>query len=173
MTVTKENARQEITNDIKQYFQNLKLMQWYQARLEKLNERLENIENDRSGTNFCAELNTDLQAVRYDGIIVQGGQLPTSMMDRQIELIYKKLDREYQSTQAEILDTKMLMRKIEKENETLDFYFSDLKKEYLEVLKLRFQQSKSIVNVALGMSMSKSTVSRILNEIYNEIAMLD
>lgn len=169
MTITEENSKQQITNDIKKYFQNLRLIQWYETRLEKLNERLENIENDRNGANFSAELSTDLQAVRYDSVVVQGGQLPSSMMDREIELIYKKLDKEYQSTQAEILDTKMLIRKLEKENEQMEFYFSSLKKEYYEVLKLKFQQGKSMVNVALAMNMSKSTINRMLKEIYTEI----
>lgn len=167
--ITKENPKRQITNNIKKYFHNLKVIQWQKTKVEKLYERLESIEKDRKSTDFSESFHTDLQAVRYDKVIVQGGQLPSSMMDREIELIYQKLDREYQSTQAEILDTNILIRKLEKENEKMEFCLNNLKEEYFKIVEQKFKYGKNIITIALEMNISKSSISRILNDVYNEL----
>ncbi len=158
-----------IKSEIKKYYQNIKAIEEQNRRLERLNANLKSIADDINNPRFNHSLNTDVKAVRYDEIIVKCGALPSSSMDREIESIYNNLEKEYKNTEEEILQTKALIRKLENENDEMNFYISMLSADYKNILNLKYGQKKSIYQIAYIINISEATVSRYLNSIYCDL----
>ena len=96
-----------VKKKIEQYYYNEKVMVWNQKELERLTKRLQEIERDRTSPLLPVSLDTDLQGIRYDSIGGKSGRITQSPMERKIEAIYDKLDRNYEETQQKILELKI------------------------------------------------------------------
>ena len=110
-----------VKKKIEQYYYIEKVIVWKNEKLERLTKRLEEIDNDRNSAILPVALNTDLSAVKYDGIGSKSGALPQSPMDREIEVIYTRLDTAYCKTQNEILELKIEIQKLEDSQEETAF----------------------------------------------------
>ena len=95
-----------VKEKIEQYYYNEKVLAWNQKELERLTRRLQEIEQDRNSPLLPVSLDTDLQGIRYDRIGGKSGVVQ-SPIDRNIEAIYDRLDKNYEETQEKILDLKI------------------------------------------------------------------
>ena len=156
----------EVKKKIEQYYYIEKVIVWKNEKLERLIKRLEEIDNDRNSATLPISLHTDLSAVKYDGIGSKSGTLPQSPMDREIEVIYTRLDTAYCKTQNEILELKIEIQKLEDEKEETAFYIHMLNEESKKILEYKYKHKKSVTQVAFLLHLSKSTVCRSFQEIY-------
>lgn len=158
-----------VKKKIEQYYYNEKVIVWKNEKLERLTKRLEEIDKDRNNPLLPASLNTDLQAVTYDSICVKGGGLPQSPMEKNIEAIYHTLDKAYCKTQNEILELKIEIQKLEDSQEETAFYIHMLNEENKKILEYKHKQKKGVLQISHFMNLSKSSVSRLLCEIYTDL----
>ena len=156
----------EVKKKIEQYYYTEKVIVWKNEKLERLTKRLEEIDNDRNSAILPVALNTDLSAVKYDGIGSKSGALPQSPMERNIEAIYNSLESAYCRTQNEIVGLKMEIQKLEDGQEETAFYIHMLNEESKKILEYKYKHKKSITQVAFLLHLSKSTVCRSFQEIY-------
>jgi len=158
-----------VKKKIEQYYYVEKMIVWKNEKLERLRKRLQEIDNDRNSAVLPVSLNTDLQAVKYDSIGSKSGALPQSPMERNIEAIYNSLESAYCRTQNEIVGLKMEIQKLEDGQEETAFYIHMLNEESKKILEYKHKQKKGILQIAYSMSLSKSSVSRLLCEIYTDL----
>ncbi len=157
-----------VKKKIEQYYYNEKVIAWNQKELERLTKRLQEIEQDRNSPLLPVSLDTDLQGVRYDRIGGQAG-IAQSPMERNIEAIYSRLDRNYKETQQKILELKIATQKLEDNQEQIAFYMHMLKEESKKLLEYKHRQNKGILQIASFMNLSKSSVSRLLCDTYTDL----
>lgn len=154
-----------VKKKIEQYYYNEKVIAWNQKELERLTKRLQEIEQDRNSPLLPASLNTDLQGVRYDRIGGKAG-IVQSPMERNIEAIYSRLDKNYEETQQKILELKIKIVRQEDERKETEFYLHLLNEENKRLLQYKFKDKKSVTEIALLLHLSKSTVCRSFYEVY-------
>lgn len=157
-----------VKEKIEQYYYNEKVLAWNQKELERLTRRLQEIEQDRNSPLLPVSLDTDLQGIRYDRIGGKSGVVQ-SPIDRNIETIYDRLDRNYEQTQQKILDLKINIQKLEDSQEQIAFYIHMLKEESKKVLEYKHKQNKGILQISYIMNLSKSSVSRLLCDTYTDL----
>lgn len=157
-----------VKKKIEQYYYNEKVIAWNQKELERLTKRLQEIEQDRNSPLLPASLNTDLQGVRYDRIGGKAG-IVQSPMERNIEAIYSRLDKNYEETQQKILELKIKIQKLEDSQEQIAFYIHMLKEESKKLLEYKHKQNKGILQISYSMNLSKSSVSRLLYDTYADL----
>lgn len=155
-----------VKKKIEKYYYIEKVIVWKNEKLERLIKRLEEIDNDRNSATLPVSLHTDLSAVKYDGIGSKSGALPQSPMERNIEAIYNSLESAYCRTQNEIVGLKMEIQKLEDGQEETAFYIHMLNEESKKILEYKYKHKKSITQVAFLLHLSKSTVCRSFQEIY-------
>ena len=158
----------QVKKRIEQYYHTEKVLAWNRGKLERLTKRLEEIERDRNSPLLPVCLNTDLQGIQYDTIVKSGG-LPSSPMDRNIEQIYNTLDKAYEKTQNEMIQLKITIQQLEDSQEQMDFYIHLLNEECQKILEYRHKQKKGVVQISFLLNLSKSSVSRMLCEIYEDL----
>ena len=158
-----------VKKKIEQYYYNEKVMVWNQKELERLTKRLQEIERDRTSPLLPVSLDTDLQGIRYDSIGGKSGRITQSPMERKIEAIYDKLDRNYEETQQKILELKIKIQKLEDSQEQIAFYIHMLKEESKKLLEYKHKQNKGILQISYSMNLSKSSVSRLLCDTYTDL----
>ena len=155
-----------VKKKIEQYYYIEKVIVWKNEKLERLTKRLEEIDNDRNSAILPVALNTDLSAVKYDGIGSKSGALPQSPMERNIEAIYNSLESAYCRTQNEIVGLKMEIQKLEDGQEETAFYIHMLNEESKKILEYKYKYKKSVTQVAFLLHLSKLTMCRSFQEIY-------
>lgn len=155
-----------VKKKIEKYYYIEKVIVWKNEKLERLMKRLEEIDNDRNSAVLPVSLNADLQAVKYDSIGSKSGALPQSPMERNIEAIYNSLESAYCRTQNEIVGLKMEIQKLEDGQEETAFYIHMLNEESKKILEYKYKCKKSVTQVAFLLHLSKSTICRSFQEIY-------
>ena len=145
----------QIKKEIRRYYQNKKAIEVQKKRLEKLYARLEAIQDDINSSNMRHNFKADVPGVSYDRVIVSGGGLPTSFMEK------------------EILRTKGLIRKLEEDSGDMDFYLSMLSEESKSILDMKYKEKKSLYQIAQAVCMSEATISRVLKDIFMDIVRLE
>ena len=165
MRVSEENIRL-IKSRIEKYYQNCKNIEWQTEHLNRLSIRLEKIQNDINSPQFNFCLNIDIKAVSYDGIAIQGSSLISSGVERELEQIYLRLEKEKAETELEILETNMLIRRLENDNYEIERCIRLLGIEYRNILESKFKRHKSLTQISFEANMSKSNVARALYDIY-------
>lgn len=158
-----------VKNKIERYYYNEKVIVWNQKELERLTKRLQDIEKDRNSPLLPVSLCTDLKGVRYDNIGGNAGGIPQSLMDRNIEAIYSRLERNYEQTQQNILELKINIQKLEDERKQTEFYIHLLNEESKRLLEYKHKQKKGVLQIAYIMNLSKSSVSRLLCDTYTDL----
>lgn len=158
-----------VKNKIERYYYNEKVIVWNQKELERLTKRLQDIEKDRNSPLLPVSLCTDLKGVKYDSVGGKGGGIPQSPMDRNIEAIYSRLDRNYEQTQQNILELKINIQKLEDEKKQTEFYIHLLNEESKRLLEYKHKQKKGVLQIAYIMNLSKSSVSRLLCDTYTDL----
>lgn len=136
---------------------------------EKLRERLEKIKNDYSEANSNFLLDTDLKAVKYDRINVSGGSLPASSMDRQIDIIFSRIEEEKESINKQLLLINILIRKMEGENDLIEQLLGLLNEESKELIQLKFQSRLSYKQIAYKTSISEGNISKKLKKVKRDL----
>ena len=158
-----------VKEKIEQYYYNEKVLAWNQKELERLTKRLQEIEKDRNSPLLPAPLCTDLQGVNYSSVGNKSGKIAQSPIERNIEAIYDRLDRNYEETQEKILDLKIKIQKLEDSQEKIAFYIHMLKEESKKILEYKHKQKKGILQISFIMNLSKSSVSRLLCDTYTDL----
>ncbi len=158
-----------VKNKIERYYYNEKVIVWNQKELERLTKRLQDIEKDRNSPLLPVSLCTDLKGVKYDSVGGKGGGIPQSPMDRNIEAIYSRLERNYEQTQQNILELKINIQKLEDERKQTEFYIHLLNEESKMLLEYKHKQKKGVLQIAYIMNLSKSSVSRLLCDTYTDL----
>ena len=155
-----------VKKKIEKYYYIEKVIVWKNEKLERLIKRLEEIDNDRNSATLPVSLHTDLSAVKYDGIGSKSGALSQSPMERNIEAIYNSLESAYCRTQNEIVGLKMEIQKLEDGQEETAFYIHMLNEESKKILEYKYKYKKSVTQVAFLLHLSKLTMCRSFQEIY-------
>ncbi len=155
-----------VKKKIEKYYYIEKVIVWKNEKLERLIKRLEEIDNDRNSATLPISLHTDLSAVKYDGIGSKSGALSQSPMERNIEAIYNSLESAYCRTQNEIVGLKMEIQKLEDGQEETAFYIHMLNEESKKILEYKYKYKKSVTQVAFLLHLSKLTMCRSFQEIY-------
>lgn len=157
----------ELKDKLKKYYSNEKTILLQKNRLEDLKIRINEIEHDKNYYGF--ELDTDIKSLCYNRIKVDGGSIPESAMDREIDRIFYRLESESEKIKSEILRTKMFIRKLEFENEYIKYFIDVLEEENSKLLKLKYGDCKSSINISFIVNLSKSTVNDRINKILCDI----
>ena len=87
-------------------------------------------------------------------------------MERELEQIYLRLEKEKAETELEILETNMLIRRLENDNYEIERCIRLLGIEYRNILESKFKRHKSLTQISFEANMSKSNVARALYDIY-------
>lgn len=153
---------------VMKYYQNVSWLFLQKRRVQQLEDRMAAIEDDKQKNHF--HLSTETRGLTYDGISVQGGSIPASPMEREIEHIFDRLDREYDKIRKEWIDLKQYIRHVESENEKTGFYLDLIDPENKEIFELKFLKKNSITQIAFEMNMSKSTIHKRMEDSYLLIA---
>lgn len=159
---------------IERYYKNVRLLEWKREQKIKLEQRLLKVKEDRKGS-ACLKytmLNTDIQGVNYDRVVVMGGTLPISPMENEIERMYARLDYEYNETMLKLTILGQEIREKETDNEKIEFYLNQLETEHRKALDLKYLDKKSITEISFILHVSKSTVSKYFSDTYAEMAKL-
>ena len=164
-----EEAIQKIKNELWRYFQNQKAIKGQRTRLDKLEQQKKSILEDINSPQFNHSLQADVKGIDYDKIITIGGGPPSSTMERDIERIYKVLEKDYHDTVNEILQTKRLIRNMEEENSRMEFYLGMLSQENRRLLDLKYLERKSILQMTSMLNVSEATISRLLKDTYEAL----
>lgn len=160
----------KLENSIKEYYQRGKLIQAKERYIKDLERRLETLEKDMSNIGFF-HLKSDLQGVVYDKVLVTGGQLPCSDMDRQIERIYFKLEQEKEHLTNEILLNNISIRDMKKENDMMEQALSMLNEQAQQILLFKFDKEYSYEEIANNLPLSKSNIRRKMIDILNDLSL--
>lgn len=153
---------------LRKHYDNKKIIQLNNMRIEGLNKKLSDIEKEINNPIFTASLNTDLKAINYEGVSGKTG-IPSSPMENEIEHLYRVYEKERKRIVNEICMTRELIYKLELETEKTDLYINILTDEEKELLRLIFKENMSITRIAFEVNMSKSSISRKLNNIYKHL----
>ncbi|MCI8342564.1 MAG: hypothetical protein HFE62_05060 [Firmicutes bacterium] len=167
--MTQCKSTQMIREDVKKYYQNKKEIEGQKKRLEMLDKRIAGIQEDMKNPFLNHSLKTYVRGTVYETAVVSGGALPSSVMEREIEAIYKNLETELQNAQSSVLKAKADIWELERQNSNMDFYMSILSEEFVKLFDMRFLEKKSIVKISMDLNMSEATVSRNFREAYNAI----
>lgn len=151
------------------YYDNIKVIETNKRQSEKLRERLEKIKNDYSEANSNFLMDTDLKAVKYDRINVSGGSLPASSMDRQIDIIFSRIEEEKESINKQLLLINILIRKMEGENDLIEQLLGLLNEESKELIQLKFQSRLSYKQIAYKTSISEGNISKKLKKVKRDL----
>lgn len=151
------------------YYSNIKVIETNKRQSEKLRERLEKIKNDYSEANSNFLLDTDLKAVKYDRISVSGGSLPASSMDRQVDIIFSRIEEEKESINKQLLLINILIRKLEGENDLIEQLLGLLNEESKELIQLKFQSRLSYKQIAYKTSISEGNISKKLKKVKRDL----
>ena len=73
-------------------------------------------------------------------------------MERNIEAIYSRLDKNYEETQQKILELKIKIQKLEDSQEQIAFYIHMLKEESKKLLEYKHKQNKGILQISYSTS---------------------
>lgn len=164
-------AYSNMENRIKKYYKNLNLVKAKKIQKESYIKRLERIEKDYNRLNKSIRLNSDLQGVTYDRVIVSGGSLPMSDMDKQVESIFKKFEQDIVNLYERVFTTECEVRALEGNNDKLNELLNLLSDESQKVIELKYNQNYSYERIAEEVPMSKANVYRkiklILKELYS------
>ncbi len=158
-----------IKNEILRYYQNKKAVDAHKRRIEGLCRRLNEIEQDLEGCNFRRHFETDIKGVAYDGVTVSGG-MKESFMEREIERIYRDLEREKVETENQIIMAKNTIGRLERDCAAMEVCLGMLDEEKRNILDMKYAGGKKHYQIAAALNMSESSVNRGLREICGEIA---
>lgn len=150
----------EAEEKLKGYFNTVKLINIKETYLMRLQERLEKAKNDLERADKSFTLSSDMQGVVYDRVLVDGGSLPQSSMDRELERIFFRLEEEVSKISTEIVLTNIVIRQLEKSNDAVEGFLNELDDLEKEIFMLRFGHQMSFEAIAKEIHMAKSNVDR-------------
>lgn len=149
------------------FFENKEKIKLKEAYLKKLEKSLKAVTNSLVNTSIV--LNTDLKGINYDRINIKGGQLPCGDVDRQIENIFSKLEREKGDIENEIILTNTEILMLNNENRAMESIINLVSDDNREFIKLRYESKLSFDKISIICHMSKSTLRRKSEDVLNDI----
>ncbi len=167
-----EQEQENIKESIKQYYKTQEYIEMLHWKLQKLEEKLQALQSEKNSPQIHFTLSTDIKAASYENIPTGGKKQQTSPMEKEIDLFYEKLDKEYEKLTIEWLQEKAALREAEKKNETMEFCISRLEPQQRKALDLKYKRRCGITKLSLELHMARSTVNRYLYAIYEKIAQL-
>lgn len=148
----------DMEEQLKRYYFNKRTINLKEEYIKRLEKRLEIVTMEYDNINKTFNFNTDLQAIIYDKIVVKGGQLPCSNVDRQIENRFLKLENENKELNNKILEISSLIRELETENDCLDEAIQLLDEESYKIIELRYSRKYSYEKISYELLISVSNV---------------
>lgn len=148
----------DIEEQLKKYYLNKRTIKLKREYIEELKRRLETVCREYENINKTFSFTADLKAVIYSETVVKGGQLPCSDVDKQIEIMFYKLENEQKELNNKILETSSLIRKLQADNDCLDEVIQLLDEESYKVIELRYNRKYSYEKISYELSISVSNI---------------
>lgn len=156
-------------SELKRYYQNKKLIKMKQEYIEKLEARLMSIKRAYAYIDSSFELKDNLQSVLYDKEVVDGGSIPCSDVDRQIDNITLGLDREVNIINNKIICAEVEICKVENANDLVDEVLKSINEDDHKIIELRYNKKYSVLKISLECHMSTSSVNKSIKNIKDKI----
>lgn len=146
----------ETENTIKEYYKKLKKLAFYNTRVESLNNMYTN----------KFHLHSDISSLNYNSPKVQGGPLPSSPMDKEIENIK---DAQIEKIECELKESQKIIINLTYETALIKDIIKNLSKENQKLLDLIYNQKRSYESLAFDLNEAKASICRKNKLILNEI----
>lgn len=159
----------QIEKMLTEYYEKLKLIELNRKQIEKLQERLERTDNDCKMASHTFILNPNIKAITYDKVNIVGGSLPCSMIDRQIDTIFTKIEEEKESLNKQILLSNILIRKLESENDFVEKMLGLLNEENRQIIKLKYYYKLSYDDISVKSNISRGNIGKQLKKIKRDL----
>lgn len=156
-----------VKNKLKNYFDNLTSLILLKDKLEFLEIKRIEIENDLKNDNI--NLNSCISSINYDNVSVKNKGFHCSEQENSIEKAYNELEKNLIKVTNKIYDIKVRIREIEFDSSNIDFILNMLDEHERNLIYLKYKKKKSCYSISFSENMSASNISRKLNKIYIKI----
>jgi len=157
-----------IENRLRDYYRDMRSIELNQQRLEMLCRHRDDTKQDIDTSNI-RPLAADLRGISYDGDKVQTSG-STSPQERALEDAFRRLEDRLRNLDAQILDTKQLIRELEQATLDIGLAIGQLSVESCELIEMRYKHQQSGYVIGLRLNVSESTVRRMCKSILNALA---
>lgn len=162
----KDEIIRETENKIIKYYQNIKEIQWQNVRSIKLQERLKKVKLDIEHSNII--LCIPSISIDYSIDKVDGGKVESSI-DKAVDKAFYKLEEEVNRINAELIEVGIIIRKLEGDNDKMEYTLNLLNDESKKLIKLKYGQKESQTKIAYELNMSRATIELMREEILKDI----
>jgi DNA-directed RNA polymerase specialized sigma subunit len=147
-------------------YRDLNQLNWLYKKLALHEVQRDEIINDMNQSNISFE--DTMKSVSYDKPIVQTSGV--CGLEKIIDFEYEKLQKELDSINKKIADTKTDIRLLEEKTAKLSHFIKLLSEEAQMFLELYYhKKKKSYVAIGLELNVSHSTVGRLKKEILQQV----
>ena len=160
--------KKALENRIRDYYRDVRSIELNQQRLEMLYRHRDDTQRDIDTSNI-RPLDADLRGISYDGDKVQTSS-NTSPQERALDNAFMQLENKLNSLNAQILDTKQLIRDLEYKACDITFWIEQQSDEARHLIELRYKHKCSGLNIALKLNVSESSVYRLRKLVLNAFA---
>lgn len=166
-------SNNKIINETEQklvkYFHDIKEIQWLKTKLQKLENRKKQVEEDIKNSNIslCADENL---SVDYSKENIRCQPTCKSPIERKIETAFKKLDNEKDHICSEIIEIKITVREIEESIEKIEFILNLLEEDKRKLIKMKYDEKRNYIFISSELHISKSTINRAKESILYDIS---
>lgn len=152
---------------LREYYENKQKIRFKENYLKELERDLTVIQDKLINTNIV--LNTDLSSVNYAEISVKCGQLSCSDMEKQIENIFSRLEKEKEHIENEIIIVNTEILILNNKNRSMESIINLLSDENRKLIELRFANKLSFERISNILHMSRTGVRRKIDFIFLDI----
>jgi hypothetical protein len=142
------------------YFKDKNKINWYKQKVARLIVRAEYIKLQLEPGNF-PHINSDLKAIDYDKVYIQGGSTEPSYIERDMIKQFEKYKEEYLDLKKRIKDLKEIISNLECRNVDLDVLIGTYEGDKATLIDLKYNlkpnEKRSFSEIAEKLNISKST----------------
>ena len=152
---------------IKEYYRHLEVVERLEHRTKLLDKQKADIEADIKNSNIT--LQCALQGIDYEGVRVQTSNT-TSQQDKALERAFERLEKQLEDINCEILESRILKRKLEQKNNDITFIINKLNDSAKCFVIMRYKERKSYRTISDILHSSTASVSRLRIEILEAVS---
>ncbi len=152
---------------IKIYYRNLEEIERLEYKLTLLQKQKTDIEFDINNSNI--DLDYEIKAVNYDRVNVQTSNT-TSPQEKSIDIAFKQLEKQLELVNKEILETKILIRDLQKKSSDIGFIINKLNNEAKDFIKMHYKLRKNYREISFLLHISTASVVRLRKNILYDVS---
>ena len=152
---------------IKEYYRNLDEIERLEHRSMLLDKQKTDIEEDIHNSNIS--LQYDLKGIDYEGVRIQTSNTG-SQQDKAIDKAFETLEKQLEEINYEILETKILKRRLERKNNDIAFILNKLNDSAKRFVIMRYREGKSYRTISDTLHSSETSIRRFKKDILIDVS---